>query len=255
MIWPTDYLNQVICGDCLEVMRGIPDKSVDLVLTDPPYGVTVNEWDVEVDCGLFMSELLRCCRGNVIITSQQPFTTKLIYANLSEFRYDIIWNKVIPTGFLNANKMPLRSHEIICVFGSGIYNPQKTFGEKNHTRGNGYNTKNSCYGKFESVNGENDFGNDKNPKSIIEFSKPHPATTEHPTQKPVALCEWLIKTYSNSDGIILDPFFGSGTTGVAAKLLGRQFIGIEISEKYCEIARKRIDGTLVNRKLQFEARP
>jgi site-specific DNA-methyltransferase (adenine-specific) len=263
VLWPTDYLNNVIQGDCLEVMKGIPDKSVDLVLTDPPYGLTQNEWDTKyikkhTDLPMLMRELFRCCRGNVIVTSQQPFTTILINSSPAHFKYDIIWNKIIPTGFLNANKMPLRSHEIICVFGigNGTYNPQKTFGEKNHERGNGDGAKNNCYGKFERFDDADDFGNNKHPKSIIEFKKPHPSITEHPTQKPVALFDWIIKTYSNDGTIILDPFFGSGTTGVAAKLLGRQFIGIEISEKYCDIARKRIDATLVNRKLQFqEARP
>ena len=246
MTFPDDYLNKVLCGDCLEVMKGIPDKSVDLVLTDPPYGLTQNEWDTKyikkhTDLPILMRELFRCCRGNVIITSQQPFTTILINSAPTNFKYDIIWDKVIPTGFLNANKMPLRSHEIICVFGSGVYNPQKTFGEKNHTRGNGNNAKNNCYGEFERDNGADDLGNHKHPKSIIEFEKPHPSTTEHPTQKPVALFDWIIKTYSNDGHRILDPFLGSGTTAIACLRTGRHFIGIEKHEPYFIKAQERID--------------
>ena len=177
-------------GDCLEFMRTMPDKSVDAVITDPPYGVTANSWDTAIDP---ISELLRISRGYVIVTSQQPFTTYIIYNNLPEFRYEIVWDKVLPSGFLNANKMPLRSHENICVFGQGIYNPQKVEGSPNHSKGKGYSTKNSCYGAYETASGTDNHGNMKFPKSVIKFQKPHPSITEHPTQKPVELMKWLIE--------------------------------------------------------------
>ena len=225
-------------GDCLEFMRTMPDKSVDAVITDPPYGVTANEWDkADVE---FMGEGKRISKGYAIVTSQQPFTTKLISANITDFKYDIIWDKELTSGFLNANKMPLRSHEIICVFGNGVYNPQKTNGKPNHSKGNGYSTENSCYGAYEIAKGTDNHGDLKYPKSIIKITKPHPSITEHPTQKPVELMEWLIKTYTSEGDTIFDPFMGSGTTGVACVQTGRNFIGCEIDEGYFKIAQKRI---------------
>ncbi len=227
----------LILGDCLEVMKDMPDKSVDAVITDPPYGVTANSWDNEVN---FMGGAKRVSSGNIVVTSQQPFTTELIYENKRDFKYDLVWDKELPTGFLNANKSPLRSHEIICVFGNGKYIPQKTVGNTNHSKGNGYSTKNSCYGAYEIAKGIDNHGNMKFPKSIIKFQKPHPSKTVHPTEKPVELMVWLIETYSNPTDTILDPFMGSGTTGVACVQTGRKFIGIEIDEKYFQIACKRI---------------
>lgn len=236
-------------GDCLSFLRTMPDKSVDAVITDPPYGVTANSWDTAIDP---ISELLRISRGYVIVTSQQPFTTYIIYNNLPEFRYEIIWDKVLPSGFLNANKMPLRSHENICVFGQGIYNPQKVEGSPNHSKGKGYSTKNSCYGAYETASGTDNHGNMKFPKSVIKFQKPHPSITEHPTQKPVELMKWLIESYSNEGDTILDPFMGSGTTGVACVQTGRNFIGIEIDPTYYAIAERRIAEAQLQERLDFD---
>jgi DNA modification methylase len=257
MEFTNDYLNQVIQGDCLEVMGGIPDKSVDLVLTDPPYGCTHNEWDNRVNTSSLFSELWRIAKTNapIIMTSREPFTSELILNQGKLFRYDLIWfKKGKATGFLNANKMPLRSHENILVFYQQlpIFHPQKTIGETNHSKGShsrGKKQTNNNYGEFDQTF-QGPPTTDKFPISVLEFNAVHPPI--HPTQKPVELMQYLIKTYSDDGATILDPFFGSGTTGVAAKLLGRQFIGIEISEKYCEIARKRIDATLVNKKLEFK---
>jgi len=211
---------------------------VDAVITDPPYGVTANRWDTESSG--FMNEALRISRGHTIVTSQQPFTTKIISENYNDFKYDIVWDKVLTSGFFNANKMPMRSHETILIFGSGVYNPQKVKGNPNHSKGHGYSIENSCYGAYEIAKGKDNHGNMKFPKSIIRYSKPHPSITEHPTQKPVDLMAWLINTYSDADDTILDPFMGSGTTGVACVQTGRKFIGIEIEKKYFDIAVKRI---------------
>lgn len=226
-------------GDCLEYMKSMPDKSVDAVITDPPYGVTANEWDKKID--IQIGEYLSKCNGYVIMTSQQPFTTRLIYSNLEHFKYDLIWDKELSSGFLNANKMPLRSHEIICIFGDGEYNPQKTAGKPNHSKGNGYSTENNCYGSYETAKGIDNNGDMKFPKSVIRFTKPHPSITVHPTQKPIELMEWLIRTYTSEGATILDPFMGSGTTGVACVQTGRNFIGCEIDEGYFNIAKKRIE--------------
>jgi site-specific DNA-methyltransferase (adenine-specific) len=225
---------QLYLGDCLEFMKTLPDKSVDAVITDPPYGINANKMDNEVG---FMPFAKRLSAGNVVITSQQPFTTKLLYENYADFKYDLIWDKRLTSGFLNANKMPLRSHEIICVFGKGVYNPQMTVGQINHAQGSG-KYKNSNYGEFRKV--DQQFTNLKHPKSIIRIDKVAPSTTEHPTQKPIELMEWLIKTYSNEGDTILDPFMGSGTTGVACVQTGRNFIGCEIDPTYFAIAERRI---------------
>jgi len=226
---------KLILGDCLEEMKKIPDKSIDLVLTDPPYGVTQNKQDIVVD----LSELFRVGKG-IVMTSQQPYTTDVIYQYRKCFKYDLVWDKVLTSGFLNANRMPLRSHESILVFGDVQYNPQKVMGNKNHSKGKPKDSANNNYGKHNFVDNTEALGNMKHPTSIISFSKPHPSVAQHRTEKPIELMMWLVKTYSNVGNTILDPFMGSGTTGVACKELGRNFIGIEISPEYFEIAKKRI---------------
>ena len=230
-------LKHIYNGDCLEILKTFSDKSVDLILTDPPYGVTANKKDVVVD----LDELFRVSKG-VILTTQQPYTTEVIYKYRKCFRYDIIWDKILVSGFLNANRMPLRKHEIILVFGDVSYFPQKTKGvDKIHSKGVQKENKQRNYGKHKSIDNRDKLGTLKHPTSIIQFQKPHPSKAEHPTQKPVELFELLVKSYSKENDIILDPFLGSGTTAVACKQLNRNYIGIEISEKYCEIARRRLE--------------
>ena len=219
-------------GDCREILPTL-DVKVDLVLTDPPYGVTHNKWDVCQDLTVWIDNNL------AVIFSQQPFTTTLIANNPRKYRYDLIWNKVLTTGFLNANLMPLRQHETILVFGDIKYNPQKIVGAKNHSKGISKRATNNNYGAFDIVDNADELGVMKHPGSILEFAKPHPAVALHPTEKPAGLMLWLIETYSDENQTILDPFLGSGTTCYCAKKLNRYSIGIEIEERYCEIAANR----------------
>ena len=232
---------KLILGDCIDVVKTISDKSIDLVLTDPPYGVTKNEEDISVD----LSELFRISKG-IIMTTQQPYTTDVIQQFRKYFKYDLIWDKVLSSGFLNANRMPLRQHEIILVFGNVQYFPQKVVGEKSHSKGKLKESLNYNYGKHNFVDNSEKLDNMKHPTSIVTFSKPHPSVAQHRTEKPIGLMRWLIKTYSKQEDTILDPFMGSGTTGVACKELDRNFIGIEVKPKYFEIAKKRIDNTTQN---------
>ena len=227
-------------GDCLELLPEMP--KVDLVLTDPPYGITSIGWDNELDFELFWSFV---GSGQAVVFSCQPFTSKLVCSNLANFKYEIIWEKDRPSNFPQANVMPLRYHENICIFYKecSIYNKQP---EKRSAGGKsrcGYVVDNS------SRNGENvslradakRFDPDnKNPKSIQPFSMGRRQDSNHPTQKPIDLMVWLVKTFSNHNTTIIDPFMGSGTTLLAAKQLNRQAIGIEIEEKYCEIAAQRL---------------
>ena len=192
-------------------------------------------------------ELGRVCKQNaaVILFGQGFFSAQLIMSNPENYRYTLIWDKVNrPTGFLDANRRPLRIHEDILVFyhAQPTYNPQMTYGEKCHRRGkpdNAVNGRNRCYGKFDDV--PTLLTNEKFPTSILSFEKEHKNNGyHHPTMKPVALCEWLIKTYSNEGDIILDVTMGSGTTGVAAVNTNRSFIGMELTEEYFNIASERI---------------
>ena len=230
-------------GDCLEVMKDL--EQVDAVITDPPYGVTSNPKDIAVDLSLLFEF------PAVVLTSQQPYAAKVITEHITRFRYEIIWDKVLVSGHLNANKMPLRRHENILVFGSPVFNPQKTKGLKSHGKGFLKDVKtNNNYGDFAVVDNKELHGLNKYPSSIVEFRKPHPSKSVHPTEKSVDLFMWLLLTYSNRGDTILDPFMGSGTTGVACAQLGRKFIGIEIDPDYFEIARKRIE-TAYAQKVMF----
>ena len=227
-------------GDCREILPQLPDKSIDLVLTDPPYGVTQNKQDIPVELDILFDMAV-----GQIIFSQQPFTTDVINKYRSSFKYDLVWDKVLTSGFLNANRMPLRRHECILVFGDVVYHPQKTTGEKSHSKGKPKENKNDNYGEYNFIDNTEKLGNLKHPNSILTFRKPHPSVALHRTEKPIELIEWLVKTYSAEDTLILDPFLGSGTTAVASKCLNRKCIGIEIEEKYCEIAAKRCSQSVM----------
>ena len=233
---------QIIHGDCLEEMKKIPDGSIDLVLTDPPYGTTACKWDTRIPFEPMWEQLKRITKKNgaIVLFGSQPFTSALVMSNPKMFKYDLIWNKELATGFLNANRMPLRSHEEILVFydKQPTYNSQKLIGKPNHSRGKNKCKTNNLYGYHKIA--EDNFTELKHPKSIILLQKEHPSKTVHPTQKPVALMEYLIKTYTNEGETVLDFTMGSGTTGVACKNLNRNFIGIELDKEYFEIAKARI---------------
>lgn len=236
-------------GDCLEIMKQIPDSSVDMILCDLPYGVTAkNKWDTIIPYEPLWREYKRVIKDNgaIILFGQDKFTAETMLSNKKMHRYNLIWKKVLPSGFLNANRMPLREHEDIMVFYKKLptYNPQKKKGKPCHSKGrvvgnmNGEQLQNNNYGDFKCVETKGDM---KFPTSILEFPKPHPSNAVHPTQKPVELLEWLIKTYTNENEVVLDNCMGSGSTGVATLNLNRRFMGIELEEKYFNIAKERME--------------
>lgn len=223
-------------GDCLELMKQIPDKSVDMILCDLPYGTTQNKWDTVIPLESLWRQYRRICKGAVVLTSAQPFTSVLILSNISEFKYQWVWRKPQGTGHLNAKKQPMRNHEDVNIFYSSqpTYNPQMTPG-KPYVCKSGRASEN--WGSQVSVVTEN-IG-ERYPLTVQEFATDK--TKLHPTQKPVALMEYLIRTYTNEGMTILDNCMGSGTTGVACVNTNRNFIGIEKDEKYFEIAKNRIE--------------
>lgn len=234
----------LMLGDCIDRMKEIPDGSVDLVLTDPPYGSTQNKWDSIIPLDK-MWESLRNVTSEVglcILHGYGVFSAKLILSNESMYRYSIIWQKTTPTGHLNANRMPLRSHEDILIFYDKLptYNPIKTYGHvrkvstSKHKRNSKVTTNYGDHGltTYDST--------ERFPRSVVTFKTDKQRLAVHPTQKPVALIEYLIKTYTNTGDTVLDFTMGSGTTGVACRNLGRKFIGIELDDEYFKIAKDRI---------------
>lgn len=213
---------QLLQGDCLRLLGDIPDGSVDCVVCDLPYAVLNRsnphaQWDNAIDMTMLWPELDRVCKSNaaVVLFGQGFFSAQLIMSNPENYRYTLIWDKVNrPCGFLDANRRPLRIHEDILVFyrSQPTYNPQMTYGPQVHKRGkpgNAMNGKNRCYGSFKEVS--QTFTNEKYPVSVLPFEKEHvTGKFHHPTQKPVALCEWLINTYSNEGDTILDMTMGAG---------------------------------------------
>ena len=234
---------KLILGDCLEVMKDIPDASVDMVLADLPYGTTACKWDTVLDLAVLWAQYERVAKENaaIVLFGAQPFTSALVMSRPELFKYQWVWNKVKASGHLNAKRRPMQQHEDVLVFSRGTpaYNPQGlVYGEFSNVRPAHGKKDDTTYGSQV-----NDFGTAKAgnyPKSIIEFSKPNDRERVHPTQKPVALLEYLIKTYTNEGETVLDNTMGSGSTGVACANTGRKFIGIEKEPKYFEIAEKRI---------------
>jgi len=237
-----DMINKVLNDDCINVMRDIPDKSIDMILCDLPYGTTACKWDTIIPFEPLWEQYKRIIKDNgaIVLTASQPFTSALVMSNVKMFKYDLIWDKKLATGFLNANRMPLRSHEEILVFykNQPTYNPQKVIGKVNHSRGKNKCKTNNLYGYHKIA--DDNFTELKHPKSVLELQKEHPSKTIHPTQKPVALFEYLIKTYTNKGDLVLDNCAGSGTTGVACISLKRRFVLIEKEKKYCDIAIKKL---------------
>lgn len=239
---------QLYKGDCLEIMKDIPDKSVDMILCDLPYGVlNKSNKSAKWDCVIPFDKLWECYEsvikdnGAIVLFGQGMFSAKLMLSNEKLWRYNLIWkkgNRV--SGFLNSKKCPLRNHEDILVFYKKLptYNPQMTIGEKCHKRGFGeHKNMQRCYGKFYDK--PTVLSNEKYPISIINIGKEHPQVL-HSAQKPVALLEYLIKTYTNDGETVLDNCMGSGSTGVACIKTNRNFIGIELNDEYFEIAQERI---------------
>ena len=243
---------ELINSDCIEAIKTLKPNSVDCCITDLPYNVLSRsnkeaEWDVEIPFDILWPELERVVKKNgaIILFGQGVFTARMILSNEKHYRYSLIWDKCRASGFLNANRMPLRSHEDICVFYRELptYNPQMVEvddSHKSHSRGRlDKEIKNSCYGDFKLT--QDNITNLKYPKSIISIPREGPSLLVHPTQKPVELLRWLIRTYTNKGETVLDATMGSGTTGVAAMWEDRNFIGVEKTEKYFNIAQQRID--------------
>ena len=217
-----------------------------MVLTDPPYGTTACKWDTVIPLEPMWEQLKRVIKPNgaIVMTASQPFTSVLVSSNIINYKYNWVWDKVLSTGHLNAKIMPMKQHEDVVVFGNGIvtYNPQlvKRKEGKRVNKGTGkvMGLNDSAYGVRKSFSGEYDF---RQPTTLLTISNANRTNRIHPTQKPVALMEYLIKTYTNEGETVLDFTMGSGTTGVACKNLNRNFIGIELDEMYFNIAQERID--------------
>ena len=229
-------------GDCLELMKDIPDKSIDMILCDLPYGTTQNKWDTVIPLNDLWNQYKRIIKDNgaIVLFSQPPFDKILACSNLKMFRYEWIWQKENSTGFLNAKKMPLKIHENILVFYKKLptYNPQMRLGFKPYRCKQGRHTTN--YGDYKQGHLTESNG-ERYPIDIINFQR---EVSLHPTQKPVALLEYLIKTYTNESETVLDNCMGSGSTGVACVNTNRNFIGFELDENYFDIAKTRINNAL-----------
>jgi site-specific DNA-methyltransferase (adenine-specific) len=235
---------ELIQGDCLEVIKSIPSSSIDAIITDPPYGTTACKWDSVIDFELMWEQLNRIIKPNgaIVLFGSEPFSSALRMSNIKNYKYDWVWNKDRPSGHLNAKRQPMRDIENISVFYKKqcTYNPVMTIGKKSHSIGKAINDttckNNSLYGDFKRVNRE---GNEKYPRQVLKYSRPHPPV--HPTQKPVELMEYLIKTYTNESETVLDFTMGSGSTMVACQNTNRKGIGIEQDSKYFKIAQDRVE--------------
>jgi len=242
---------EILLGDCLELYKNIEPKSIDLILTDLPYGTTQNKWDsiIPFDKLWEMVNYLLKPNGAFITTASQPFTSALVMSNPKMFKYEWIWNKVVPTGHLNAKIMPMKVHENILVFYNEqpIYNRQMTDKPKEYQRPNRKLVKDAFYETKNYGDAKRGFAEDSdytktNPKTLIEFSNGNGYSKigNHPTQKPIALFEYLLKTYSNENDLVLDNCAGSGTTAIACLKTNRQFIVMEKEKKYYDIILKRV---------------
>jgi len=245
---------EILLGDCLELMKDIPNGSIDAIITDPPYGTTQCKWDSVIPFDLMWEQLNRIIKPNgvIVLFSGEPFTSTLICSNIENFKYRLNWNKMQGSGFLNSKKRPLTMIEDICVFsnvklGNSTYNPQLVDKEKHKIRpiGNRKPCDVTTYGKHNSQLSE-DYDNTKShPTDLISESSKQAECNSvnrvHPTQKPIALIEWLVKTYTNENEIVLDFTAGSGTTAIACLNTNRQFIVMEKEQKYYDIILKRVE--------------
>lgn len=227
-------------GDCLELMKQLPDASIDMILSDLPYGTTACKWDSVIPFEPLWAQYKRVAKKNaaIVLTASQPFTSALVMSNAEWFRHSWVWDKKSAANVMAAKYGPLKVHEDIVIFSSctGAYKPQMTTGKARYKGGN--KREDGIYAG--GVPDEKYWSDQYHPKSIIEFSNASQAGKQHPTQKPVALMEYLIKTYTNEGDIVLDNCKGSGTTGVACVNTNRNFIGMELDENYFKISAQRI---------------
>ncbi len=242
-------------GDCLELMKDIPNGSIDMILADLPYGTTACKWDSIIPLEPLWKQYERIIKDNgaIVLTSSQPFTTDLINSNRKIFKYEWIWEKTKGGAFVHANRMPMKRHENVLVFykKQPTYNPQKTKApehliDKRKTINNSRSVKDYTYTGLRPIRKKDD--GTRFPISVIHVNS---ETGLHPTQKPVALFEYLIKTYTNEGDVVLDNTMGSGTTGVACVNTNRSFIGMELDDKYFEIAKKRIEKAIAEKEMML----
>ena len=242
------YMTELYKGDCLEVMKNFPDNSVHTIICDLPYNMTSLEWDSLIPFDKLWEQYNRICKGNIVLFSSGLFTYKLIESNIKKFKYKLIWKKNVPTGMGSAKYRPMKYYEEICVFNGGTYNPimKERIG-----------VGKACYNYDHYCGESNHLNLDKVPKrydpdfvqpsDVLEFNVvPNRNGKLHPTQKPVDLLEWLVKTYSNEGETVLDNCMGSGSTGEACIKTNRKFIGIELDDRYFEIAKNRLENYGVN---------
>ena len=236
-----NLLNKIHHMDCMELLSAIPGASIDMVLCDLPYGVTACKWDTIIPIEPMWEQLKRIVkpRSAIVLTATQPFSSRLVSSNYEMFRYSAVWNKSIPTGFLDANKKLMPVHEDVLVFGikRPSYYPIMGEGEK-YTKAN---AKAKVYSDFKLIDSVNH--GTRYPTTLINISNANRAIKQHPTQKPVALFEYLIKTYTLENEIVLDMTCGSGTTAIASRNLNRQFICGDYHLPYVELARTRLQNT------------
>lgn len=230
------------CADCRDILPHL--SGVDAVVTDPPYGTTYAEWDKCFEADFMWDQFRRILApgGAVVLTASQPFTSAIVMSNPEWFRTEWIWDKCNPTNFANAKRHPMKVHESVLVFGpkQTTYNPQMTAGKPNHKQGR--STTNHSETRLISGRSADDLSGMKYPKSIQVFPKHSSQCGLHPTQKPVDLMDYFVRTYTNETDVVLDPFMGSGTTGVACRSRGRRFIGIEQEQRYFDVAVSRIEA-------------
>jgi len=235
-------MNRVLEGDCLELMKDIPDKSIDMILCDLPYGTTACKWDTIIPFEPLWEQYKRIIKDNgaIVLTASQPFTSALVMSNPDMFRYEWIWEKTMPVGYLDANRKPLKCHENILVFSktTSVYNPQFWFSKPYKKDGRGSDA--TQYRKVDKKIVDNKDGR-RFPLSFIKIPNSNHGSV-HPTQKPVALFEYLIKTYTNEGDLVLDNCAGSGTTAIACLNTNRSYILMEKEPKYIKVINKRIRG-------------
>ena len=244
-------MTQLFNGDCLELMKSIPDKSIDAIITDPPYGTTACKWDLVIPFDLMWEQLNRIIKPNcaIVLFGSEPFSSALRMSNIKNYKYDWIWQKNRGSNFAAVKYMPMKEHEIISVFNKHNYYPimqKRTGGGADRIKykinpSTSAEVYNGLVAKESTMRSEL-----RVPSSIQKFNT---EVGKHPTQKPVELIEYLIKTYTNENETVLDFTMGSGTTGVACKNLNRKFIGIEMDYKYFELAKKRIENHIVTKEL------
>ncbi len=236
-------MNKSYCGDAFELLPRFPDNSVDLILTDPPYGTTNCKWDTPIDLGTWWEETLRVAKENapIVVFCTQPFTSRLVASNFPLFKYCWVWDKTFGRGHLVAKYRPMQQTEDIAVFGRGriTYFPKEEEREKPVMAKEAGRTE--IMGGTKNKNHTGQVLTTKQPTNLVTYKPVHNSKAHHPTEKPIELLQYLIDTYSSVGDIVLDPFMGSGSTGVACALTGRKFVGVELDEKFYDIAVRRVE--------------